>query len=488
MKSHRASLISVNSDHDQYRIVGLPERGLGVESDSREGYGSRETRVGARFTFDLGNRCTDREMWRNIGVGLRGTRVQRNGVGGMCWWVRNSGPRVSEMGFSTLPSAICSTVAIRFDWEGTRIDDKRKYKGMHLVPTFEVPSTNRHPKTGLRMSMMLCGFGWGKGSHVNAEVRMSFSHNMNDEYEHCPFSTLIASQILPLLNTTSSTKDVNHGELCKAPLQFICLNLQQNGKLLPKQKVKVIRGTNLAVRDMMTSDPNVILTLGKQPPGYFLLFELLVKVNIQNIPRRDIRERKTGFRNGFCLNLGFAFTAMYAGLYVCLDKKAGSVAVLLCVLCWVQSPCLLAVLLTLQAQRIIKLWKSCRLRWTNYLRPDLKRGFIMRYAVGQFLNIPKAYLCFSNDDINDEFCDATFGPLIHDLIARECPFLEIACILIAGLTFILWLIVFSIHDLIAREGPFLEIACILIAGLTIILWLIVVVSSIVLAVFMNILI
>ena len=45
-----------------------------------------------------------------------------------------------------------------------------------------------------------------------------------------------------------------------------------------------------------------------------------------------------------------------------------------------------------------------------------------------------------------------------------------------------------IHDLITREGPFLEIACILIAGLTIILWLIVVVSSIVLAVFMNIII
>ncbi|RXH67842.1 hypothetical protein DVH24_027989 [Malus domestica] len=321
--------------------------------------------------------------------------------------------------------------------------------------------------------------------------------------KHCPFSTLIASQILPLLNTTSSTKDVNHGELCKAPLQFIhksltatypfvfyscqCLNLQQNGKLMPKQKVKVIRGTNLAVRDMMTSDPNVILTLGKQPPGYFLLFELHVKVNIQNIPRRDIRERKTGFRNGFCLNLGFAFTAMYAGLYVCLDKKAGSVAVLLCVLCWVQSPCLLAVLLTLQAQR----FQFFAFFWAEMDQPfetRLEERSFIRIAVGQFLNIPKAYLCFSNDDINDEFCDATFGPLIHDLIARECPFLEIACILIAGLTFILWLIVFSIHDLIAREGRFLEIACILIAGLTIILWLIVVVSSIVLAVFMNILI
>ncbi|KAM2063440.1 hypothetical protein ACFX16_026979 [Malus domestica] len=125
--------------------------------------------------------------------------------------------------------------------------------------------------------------------------------------------------------------------------------MQQEGmvEFIGLLKVKVIRGTNLAVRDMMTSDPNVILTLGKQVNNSSIFFFL-----------------------------GFAFTAMYAGLYVCLDKKAGSVAVLLCVLCWVQSPCLLAVLLTLQAQRIIKLWKSCRLRWTNYLRPDLKRGLL----------------------------------------------------------------------------------------------------------------
>ncbi|XP_068314506.1 uncharacterized membrane protein At3g27390-like [Pyrus communis] len=45
-----------------------------------------------------------------------------------------------------------------------------------------------------------------------------------------------------------------------------------------------------------------------------------------------------------------------------------------------------------------------------------------------------------------------------------------------------------IHDLITREGPFLEIACIPIAGLTILLWPIVVVASIVLAVFSSILI
>ncbi|KAM2419814.1 hypothetical protein ACFXTH_026352 [Malus domestica] len=27
-------------------------------------------------------------------------------------------------------------------------------------------------------------------------------------------------------------------------------------------------------------------------------------------------------------------------------------------------------------QRIIKVWKSCSLRWTNYLRPNLKRGLL----------------------------------------------------------------------------------------------------------------
>lgn len=36
-------------------------------------------------------------------------------------------------------------------------------------------------------------------------------------------------------------------------------------------KVKVIKGTNLAIRDMMSSDPYVILTLGKQVRHCFFL-------------------------------------------------------------------------------------------------------------------------------------------------------------------------------------------------------------------------
>ncbi|KAH9663525.1 Membrane protein [Citrus sinensis] len=43
-----------------------------------------------------------------------------------------------------------------------------------------------------------------------------------------------------------------------------------------------------------------------------------------------------------------------------------------------------------------------------------------------------------------------------------------------------------LHDLISREGPFLETACIPIAGLTILLWPIVVIGSIVIAIFSSI--
>ncbi|PQP93127.1 putative endoplasmic reticulum membrane protein C16E8.02 [Prunus yedoensis var. nudiflora] len=42
-----------------------------------------------------------------------------------------------------------------------------------------------------------------------------------------------------------------------------------------------------------------------------------------------------GLSHGFLLNFGFVFTVIYALFYVCLDKKAGSLAALLCVLCWV---------------------------------------------------------------------------------------------------------------------------------------------------------
>lgn len=39
--------------------------------------------------------------------------------------------------------------------------------------------------------------------------------------------------------------------------------------------------------------------------------------------------------NGLVLNFGFLFTIIYALFYVCLDKKAGSLAALLCFACWV---------------------------------------------------------------------------------------------------------------------------------------------------------
>ncbi|XP_038725537.1 2-hydroxy-palmitic acid dioxygenase mpo1-like [Tripterygium wilfordii] len=38
---------------------------------------------------------------------------------------------------------------------------------------------------------------------------------------------------------------------------------------------------------------------------------------------------------GLVLNLGFFLTIVYALFYICLDKKAGSLAALLCLACWV---------------------------------------------------------------------------------------------------------------------------------------------------------
>ncbi|TQD79958.1 hypothetical protein C1H46_034511 [Malus baccata] len=83
------------------------------------------------------------------------------------------------------------------------------------------------------------------------------------------------------------------------------------------------------------------------------------------------------FPNGFCLNLGFAFTVIYAGFYVCLDKKAGSVAALLCVLCWVQS--------TLLASRL-----GFSLSWKVRVKHLWVRSFDS--FVDQF-NLASSWLC-----------------------------------------------------------------------------------------------
>lgn len=42
------------------------------------------------------------------------------------------------------------------------------------------------------------------------------------------------------------------------------------------------------------------------------------------------------------LNLGFIFTVVYALFYICLDKKSGFVAALMCFSCWVGSSFLAA--------------------------------------------------------------------------------------------------------------------------------------------------
>ncbi|KAL3748504.1 hypothetical protein ACJRO7_009702 [Eucalyptus globulus] len=42
-------------------------------------------------------------------------------------------------------------------------------------------------------------------------------------------------------------------------------------------------------------------------------------------------------RHGLFLNLGFFFALLYAVFYVCMDRKAGSLAAALCMACWVGS-------------------------------------------------------------------------------------------------------------------------------------------------------
>ena len=47
-------------------------------------------------------------------------------------------------------------------------------------------------------------------------------------------------------------------------------------------KVNVVKGTNLAVRDVMTSDPYVLLALGQQVSLYSKCIELIILIIISN--------------------------------------------------------------------------------------------------------------------------------------------------------------------------------------------------------------
>ncbi|XP_072990620.1 2-hydroxy-palmitic acid dioxygenase MPO1-like [Typha latifolia] len=46
--------------------------------------------------------------------------------------------------------------------------------------------------------------------------------------------------------------------------------------------------------------------------------------------------------DGVVLNLGFVFALVFAVFYVFMDQKAGSLAAVLCIACWVSSDCLAA--------------------------------------------------------------------------------------------------------------------------------------------------
>lgn len=47
-------------------------------------------------------------------------------------------------------------------------------------------------------------------------------------------------------------------------------------------KVNVVRGTNLAVRDVVTSDPYVILSLGHQVRPLLDIFHIVIAYRVEN--------------------------------------------------------------------------------------------------------------------------------------------------------------------------------------------------------------
>ena len=75
-------------------------------------------------------------------------------------------------------------------------------------------------------------------------------------------------------------------------------------------------------------------------PIFFTALVLLYFTpSIFNLPQ--IGFLPDGFNHVLLLNFGFLFALIYATFYVLLDKKAGSLAALLCFGCWVGS-CFLA--------------------------------------------------------------------------------------------------------------------------------------------------
>lgn len=47
-------------------------------------------------------------------------------------------------------------------------------------------------------------------------------------------------------------------------MRYILLSQEDTREFIGELKVKIVRGINLAVRDLLTSDPYVILNLGRQ--------------------------------------------------------------------------------------------------------------------------------------------------------------------------------------------------------------------------------
>lgn len=69
----------------------------------------------------------------------------------------------------------------------------------------------------------------------------------------------------------------------------------------------------------------------------------------------------SGFDQRLVLNIGFVFTVIYSVFYVFLDKKAGSLAALLCFLCWVGASVVASHLGFSLAWRVILSFPFCSL-------------------------------------------------------------------------------------------------------------------------------
>uniref|UniRef100_A0A3Q7FCE9 Uncharacterized protein n=1 Tax=Solanum lycopersicum TaxID=4081 RepID=A0A3Q7FCE9_SOLLC len=141
---------------------------------------------------------------------------------------------------------------------------------------------------------------------------------------------------------------------------------------------------------------------------------------------------------------------------------------------------------------------------------SLAGSVLVGVGYGFFAPWISAFEAFRHDDEFNKFVhcvlDGTWGTIKVKIMCKMscCRFIHVpGCIMVGLLGLIVEIPLYTaiaivkspfmlfkgwyrlIHDLISREGPFLETACIPIAGLTILLWPLVVIGSVIMAVFSS---